>query len=60
VNFSCEPLAAYDAGEILCQDLQCNTASMSQVAREIHDRHSATAKLALDRITIVDDSGELV
>lgn len=60
LNLTREALTTDDAGEIGRQDFYRHPASVAQITREVDDRHSATAKLALDRITVVNDSGELV
>jgi hypothetical protein len=60
VNLSRKSFTTHHAREIGRQDFESDPASVSQVTREVDHRHAATAKLALDRITIVNDSGELV
>ena len=60
VNLARKPLAADDTREVSRQDLQRDSASVPQVSREVNDRHASAPKLTLDRIPIVNDSGELV
>ena len=53
-------LTADDAREVRRQDFQRDPVSVPEVTRQVNDGHAPTAKLSLDRIPIVNDSGELV
>ena len=59
VYLACEAFAAYGTCEVGGEDLESDFVSVAHIAREVNCRHAAASKLALDRIAIIDDSGEL-
>src|SRR5688500_8661559 len=53
-----EALAADDAGEIGGQNLDCDPVSVAQIPGKVHGRHPTAPELALDRVTVVDDTSK--
>jgi len=53
-----KPVGADDGGELGAKDFYCDFARVTDVACQIHSRHSASTELAIDVVTICECSRE--
>jgi hypothetical protein len=60
LDFSQETLGAERVSQLGVKDLERNVTFVPEVLRQVHRRHSATPKLALDAVPIREAAPELL